>query len=104
MTTSTIQGVVLTDGKFDPLADSGTLVYLEPCLGNNYRDNHENGSPNYFRRYYWSNYDRLTYNDTYVAITVTKSPYPFFETDIPVYVLILIGGASLLCLFKKSLR
>lgn len=104
MTTSTVQGRVIYDDAFDPMADEGTLVYLTPCLGNNFSSNHSGYSPNYFRSYYWSTSDRLTYTDAYVRILVEESPFIFYTEDIPVYVLILIGGACLLCLLKKSLR
>ena len=107
MSNNTIQGVVIYDSVWDPTADEGTLVYLTPCLGNNFSANHEGQSPNYIRRYYWerSNYgNRLTYNTTYVAVTVTDSPFPFVVKDIPLYVIILLIGGVLLCLLKKSLR
>ena len=107
MSNNTIQGVVIYDSVWDPTADEGTLVYLTPCLCNNFSANHEGQSHNYIRRYYWerSNYgDRLTYNTTYVAVTVIDSPFPFVVKDIPLYVIILLIGGVLLCLLKKSLR
>lgn len=107
MSNNTIQGVVIYDSVWDPTADEGTLVYLTPCLGNNFSANHEGQSPNYIRRYYWerTNYgERLTYDTTYVVVTVTDSPFPFVVKDIPLYVIILLIGGVLLCLLKKSLR
>lgn len=107
MSNNTVQGVVIYDSLWDPTAEEGTLIYLTPCLGNNFSSNHEGQSPNYIRRYYWerSNYgERLTYDTTYVAVTVTDSPFPFVVEDIPFYVMILLIGGVLLCLLKKSLR
>ena len=102
MSTSNVQGRVIYD-DFTPTATSGTLVYLTPCLGNNFNSVYNNGSPNYIRRYYWSS-GRLTYDETYVTIKVESAPFSFFTEDTVQYVLILIGGAMLLCLLKKSLR
>lgn len=107
MSNNTVQGVVVYDSLWDPTAEEGTLIYLTPCLGNNFSSNHEGQSPNYIRRYYWerSNYgERLTYDTTYVAVSVTDSPFPFVVEDIPLYVMILLMGGVLLCLLKKSLR
>lgn len=107
MGTSQVQGLVV-DGSFNPYQDSGTLVYLAPCLGNNFSTNRNYGSPNWFRRYYW-NYSsgsyRLTYDDTYVQILVTKSYFPFLFGDILQYVLIfLVGGGVLLCWLNRFRR
>lgn len=100
MGTSQVQGRVL-DGSFDPYASSGTLVYLAPCLGNNFSANHNYGSPNWFREYYWSS-GRLTYDDTYVQIQVTKTHYPIRSGDLPMYLLIfLVGGGVLLCWLNR---
>ena len=104
MGTSQIQGLVV-DGSFNPYQDTGTLVYLAPCLGNNFSANHNYGSPNWFRRYYWSSTDRLTYNDTYVQINVTKSYHTFFSGDLLMYILIfLVGGGVLLCWLNRFRR
>ena len=106
MSNSQIYGSVLYD-SFNPAATEGTLVYLTPCLGNNFSTNKNYGSPNFFRRYYWTYYsgnNRLTYDDTYVTINVNSSPFSFVTSDIVQYALILIGGAILLCLLKRSLR
>lgn len=104
MGTSQVQGLVLTD-TFDPYHTTGTLVYLAPCLGNSFSANKEYGSPNWFREYYWSTYDRLTYDDTYVQIEVTKTYFPFFYDDLLVYVLIfLVGGGVLLCWLNRFRR
>lgn len=104
MSNNTIQGVVIYDSLWNPAADEGTLVYLTPCLGNNFSANHKGQSPNYIRRYYWDYNDRLTYDTSYVIISVTDSPFPFVVDDIPLYVIILLIGGVLLCLLKKSLR
>ena len=103
----TVQGVVLYDSEWDPTADEGTLIYLAPCLGNNFNSNHDGESPNYIRRYYWERYsygERLTYDTTYVSVQVTDSPYPLDVGKIPEYVMILLLGGVLICLLKKSLR
>lgn len=104
MGTSTIQGLVV-DGSFNPYQTTGTLVYLAPCLGNNFSNNYNYGSPNYFRRYYWSTssgYDRLTYDDTYVQIVVTKAYHTFFSSDLLLYILIfLVGGGVLICWLNR---
>lgn len=104
MGTSQIQGLVL-DGDFNPYSTTGTLVYLAPCLGNNFSTNNNYGSPNWFREYYWSSssgYDRLTYDDTYVQIQVTRIHYPFFFSDILTYILIfLVGGGVLICWLNR---
>lgn len=104
MGTSNIQGLVV-DGSFNPYNTTGTLVYLAPCLGNNYNVNYNYGSPNYFRRYYRSSNNTLTYTDTYVRITVNKSYYNFLVSDTLDYVLVfLVGGGVLLCWLNRFKR
>lgn len=104
MGTSTVQGLVL-DGDFNPYHTAGTLVYLAPCLGNNFSSNYNYGSPNYFRSYYWTTSagsNRLSYNDTYVQITVTKSYFPFMVGDTLTYILLfLVGGGVFLCWLNR---
>lgn len=102
MGSSQITGRVLTD-MFDPYADTGTLVYLAPCLGNNFATNHNYNSPNWFRRYYYSG-DRLYYDDTYVRITVDKYFHTYLSGDLLTYVLIFLIGGCLICLWKRSSR
>lgn len=103
MGTSQIQGRVI-DGDFNPYAQTGTLVYLGPCLGNNFSTIYTYGSPNWFREYYYSA-GRLTYDDTYVQITVDKAYYPFFVGDTLMYVLIfLVGGGVLICWLNRFRR
>lgn len=100
MGTAQVQGRVF-DGSFDPYASSGTLVYLAPCLGNNFSAIYNYGSPNWFREYYWSS-GRLTYDDTYVQIQVTETHYPARTSDLPMYLLIfLVGGGVLLCWLNR---
>lgn len=91
-------------GDFDPYADTGTLIYLAPCLGNNFSTNHNYNSPNWLRRYYWSSSDRLTYTDTYVRIQVEKSYHGFYVSETNSYILMFLIGGCLLCLWKKSVR
>lgn len=102
MSTSNVQGRLFYDG-FSPMDDTGTIVYLTPCLGNNFSTLNNYGSPNYIRRYYWSG-SRLTYDEKYVSIHVEDAPFSFYTDDMVQYSLLLIGGAILLCLLKKSLR
>ena len=104
MATSTVQGVAL-DGTFNPLADEGTLVYLTPCLANNFSDNHDGQSPNYLRHYYWSNYDRLTYTQQYVTITVDKAYHTFFVSETLMYLLLFfVGTGVILCWLNRWRR
>lgn len=103
VSTSQITGRAFTGG-LDPYADTGTLVYLAPCLGNNFTINHNYNSPNWLRRYSWSSSDRLTYTDTYVRIQVTKSYHGFYVHDTNLYIIMLLVGGCLLCLWKKSVR
>lgn len=108
MGTNQVQGLVITNDTFDPYQDNGTLVYLAPCLGNNFSENHEHGSPNTFRRYYWTNYnygERLTYDETYVRIEVTDVHHPFLVGDTLMYILIfLVGGGVLICWLNRFRR
>lgn len=101
MSTQTVTGRFV-DARFDPAVDRGTLVYLTPCLGNNFSTIREYGSPNYVREYYWSssNYDRLTYDTFYGDITVNKYHHSFYVSETLDYILIFIvlGGALFLCL------
>lgn len=98
MGTSTVQGRLI-DGGFDPYAATGKLVYLSPCLGNNFSTINNYGSPNYVRTYYWSS-GRLTYDDTYTLITVDRVYHTFKVSDTLNYVVIfvLLGGVLLIWL------
>lgn len=102
VSTSSISGRLFT-GSFNPTATTGTLLYLNPCLGNNFSANRYYGSPNYMRRYYWSG-NSLTYSDTYCTVLVEESGYPFYQSQTLVYIIIVLLGGVLLCLWKKSLR
>lgn len=101
MGTSSIQGRAFS-GTFNPTSDTGYLLYLNPCLGNNFSSNHNYGSPNFLRRYYWSS-GSLRYSDTYGVVHV-KNPesFSFFQGDTLTYIIIFILGGILLCLWKKS--
>lgn len=94
----------LFSGSFDPHADTGLLLTLAPCLGNNFSANHNYGSPNYMRRYYWSSTDRLSYTDTYVSVMVQDTFHLFQTDDLLTYVVIFLIGCCLICLFKRSGR
>lgn len=106
MSSSTVSGRLFTD-SFDPTQDTGLMIYLTPCLGNNFSSNHNYGSPNYIRKYYWefnSYGDRLTYDDTYCIVHVDTSYHLFFTQDILMYVVIFLVGCCLICLWKRSAR
>lgn len=98
--TSNIQGR-LFDGTFNPYATSGTLVYLTPCLGNNFSSVYNGGSPNYTRRYYRSG-NGYTYTESYVRIHVDKVFHTFKVSDTLVYLIIfiLLGGVLFLWLSR----
>lgn len=101
MGTSSIQGRAFS-GTFNPTADTGYLLYLNPCLGNNFSANHHYGSPNYLRRYYWSS-GSLRSSDTYGLVTVLNpQSFSFFQGDTLTYVIIFILGGVLVCLWRKS--
>lgn len=102
VSTSNISGRVFS-GSFSPTDDDGRILYLGPCLGNNFANNRNYGSPNYVRRYYWSN-GRLTYDDSYGVVTVLDSGYPFYQSQTLYYIIIVILGGILICLWRKSLH
>lgn len=101
MGTSTINGRLFS-GTFNPTETSGRLLYLTPCLGNNFSINHSYGSPNYVRYYYWSS-GSLRSSDTYGLVRVTDpASFSFFQGDTLTYVIIFLLGGMLLCLWRKS--
>lgn len=101
MGTNSISGRAFS-GTFNPTADTGYLLYLNPCLGNNFSSNHNYGSPNYLRRYYWSS-GSLRSSDTYGIVHVTDpESFSFFQGDTLTYVIIFILGGMLICLWRKS--
>lgn len=100
--TNSISGRLFT-GNFNATATSGYLVTLGPCLGNTFSANRNYGSPNYMRHYYWSG-NSLNYNTTYIVIKVNKSRYPFRVSDTLGYVIIILLGGALICLWKRSAR
>lgn len=100
MGTSSINGRLFI-GEFNPTSTTGYLLYLNPCLGNNFSSNYNYGSPNYVRRYYWSS-NRLTYDDTYGVVLVEDAPFTFFQGDTLTYVIIFLIGGVVLCLLRKS--
>lgn len=99
---NTIQGC-LVDGNFNPYAKTGKLVYLTPCLGNNFYTISEYGSPNYVREYYWSA-GRLQYRDTYINIQVNQYHHIFKVSDTLTYIVVVLIGGCLICLWRKSSR
>lgn len=106
MSSSTVSGRLFTD-SFDPTQDAGLMIYLTPCLGNNFSSNHNYGSPNYLRKYYWTTNsygDRLSYDDTYVVVHVDKTYHLFFTQDLLTYVVIFLVGCCLICLWQRSVR
>lgn len=93
-------------GDFDPLDYEIDAFTLTPCLGNNASTLYSNGYPSYNRHYYYSS-GSLKNSYTYGLFTVTKvvhtlSDLPDDKNGIYLLVLILIGGVSVLCLWKKS--
>ena len=98
MSTSNITGRIV-DAEFNPLVTEGKLMYLSPCLGNNFSTVNEYGSPNYMRTYYWSS-GRLTYSTSYGVITVNKYHNPFYVSQTMDYIMLFIvtGGVLFICL------
>lgn len=98
MSTSNITGRIV-DAEFNPLVTEGKLMYLSPCLGNNFSTVNEYGSPNYMRTYYWSS-SRLTYSTSYGVITVNKYYNPFYVSQTMDYIMLFIvtGGVLFICL------
>ena len=98
MSTSNITGRIV-DAGFNPLVTEGKLMYLSPCLGNNFSTVNEYGSPNYMRTYYWSS-SRLTYSTSYGVITVNKYHNPFYVSQTMDYIMLFVvtGGVLFICL------
>lgn len=98
MSTSNITGRIV-DAEFNPLVTEGKLMYLSPCLGNNFSTVNEYGSPNYMRTYYWSS-SRLTYSTSYGVITVNKYHNPFYVSQTIEYIMLFVvtGGVLFICL------
>ena len=98
MSTSNITGRIV-DAEFNPLVTEGKLMYLSPCLGNNFSTVNEYGSPNYMRTYYWSS-SRLTYSTSYGVITVNKYHNPFYVSQSMDYIMLFVvtGGVLFICL------
>ena len=97
----------LFQSEFDPAADEGYLLYMNPCLGNNFTSNHEYGSPNYVRHYYWENSswdERLTYDQNYVTVQVDDIHHLYHTDELLDYVVIVLIGCCLICLWKRSAR
>lgn len=102
MSSSSVQGRLFS-GSFDPTADTGKLLYLGPCLGNNFTNNSSYGSPNYIREYYWSS-GRLTYDTYYVVVEVEDTFWLFRSGDTLQYVMVFLALCCLICLWKRSSR
>lgn len=98
MSASSITGRIV-DASFNPLVSKGKLMYLSPCLGNNFSTVYEYGSPNYMRTYYWSS-GRLTYSTSYGVITVNKYHNPFYVSQTMDYIMLFVvtGGVLFICL------
>lgn len=88
MSTSNITGRIV-DAQFNPYQTEGEVVYLTPCLGNNFSTIRRYGSPNYIRHYYYSG-SSLIYDDTYTEIVVEDYHYPFFSSDMWSYGIVFI--------------
>ncbi len=102
MSTKTVQGRIV-DENFNPYATTGKLVYLTPCLGNNFSSIREYGSPNYLREYYWSG-SRYTYDDTYTEIVVDKYYHTYFVSDFWNYIFLFLIGGGVLLLWLRTYK
>ena len=103
MGTSAISGRLFV-GTFDPTANTGDMLYLNPCLGNNFSANYHYGSPNYRRHYYWSS-GSLRSTDTYGVVAVIEEPgYPFIQGETLSYIAIILLGVCCYVCGKKSVR
>lgn len=102
--TSQITGRLFS-GNFNPRADSGMIMYLQPSLGNNFSTNHNYGTPNYYRNYYWTTNGSgnrvLTYSTRYCTIQVTSNPYPLVQSMVPYFIIIFLVGVMLVCLLRR---
>lgn len=102
--TSQITGRLFS-GSFNPRADSGMIMYLQPSLGNNFSNNHNYGTPNYYRNYYWTTNGSgnrvLTYSTRYCTIQVTSNPYPLVQSMVPYFIIIFLVGVMLVCLLRR---
>lgn len=88
LSTSTISGRIVEE-SFNPYQTTGKLLYLTPCLGNNFNTINSYGSPNYIREYYWSS-SRLYYDDTYTEVLVTDYQHPFYVSDTFNYLIVFL--------------
>lgn len=102
MSTSVVSGRLFT-GNFNPASNTGVILYLGACLGNNFTANNNYGSPNYMRSYYWSS-GSLRYTDTYVTVLVEEQGFPFYSSQTLLYIGLIILGGILICLWRKSLH
>lgn len=102
MSTKTVQGRIV-DENFNPYATTGKLVYLTPCLGNNFSSIRDYGSPNYLREYYWSG-SRYTYDDTYTEIVVDKYYHTYFVSDFWNYIFLFLIGGGVLLLWLRTYK
>lgn len=92
----------LFQGTFSPTATTGNIMYLSPCLGNNFSNNRNYGSPNFYRNYYWTSNNTLTYGTTYCTIVVEDTTFPLVNSMIPSLVIIFLVGVIFICLLRKS--
>lgn len=102
MSTSTVTGRIV-DEQFNPYQTSGDLVYLTPCLGNNFSLIYRYGSPNYIRSYYYSG-SSLTYDDTYTEIVVEDYHYPFYASDMWSYGILFILMIGVLLAWLRNYK
>lgn len=102
--TSQITGRLFS-GNFNPRANSGMIMYLQPSLGNNFSTNYNYGTPNYYRNYYWTTNGSgnrvLTYSTHYCTIEVTNNPYPLVQSMVPGFIIIFLVGVILVCLLRR---
>lgn len=102
--TSQITGRLFS-GNFNPRANSGLIMYLQPSLGNNFSTNYNYGTPNYYRNYYWTTNSSgnrvLTYSTHYCTIEVTNNPYPLVQSMVPGFIIIFLVGVIIVCLLRR---
>lgn len=104
LSTKTIQGRLLDAGLgFDPLQEEGSILFLTPCLSNNFSYIRDYGSPNYIRKYYW-NGSRYTYSDSYHVVNVDKAHFNYYGSDFWNYVFLFLIGGGVLLLWLRTYK
>lgn len=94
-----ISGRLFQNG-FTPTDTTGRILTLGPCLGNNFSNNRNYGSPNYVRRYYWSG-NNLTYDTTYGVVTVSNYQPPLLASYLPMILILVLLCVIVLKCFRR---